>query len=41
MDRCTPTTEKDAPATSSTSPTVNPAAPGSVCKQVVDGVCIR
>ena len=64
---CTPTTEKDAPATSSTatpssssapavtptekaisptggnsfSPSVNPTGPGSICKDIVNGVCQR
>lgn len=63
---CTPTTEKDAPATSSTappttgssapavtptekavgggnsfSPSVNPTGPDAVCKEIVNGVCVR
>jgi hypothetical protein len=60
---CSPTTEKDAPATSSTttpssspavsptekavgggnsfSPSVNPTGPGAVCKEIVNGVCVR
>jgi hypothetical protein len=60
---CSPTTEKDAPATSSTtppssapavaptektigggnsfSPSINPTGPGEVCKEVVNGVCVR
>lgn len=68
---CTPTTEKDAPATStpttpttqttpttgstapavtptekavggnSFSPSVNPTGPGAICKEVVNGVCVR
>lgn len=65
MTGCSPTTEKEAPATSSTTasssapaasptekavgpggdnsftPTVNPAPPGSICKQIVNGVCQR
>jgi hypothetical protein len=64
---CSPTTEKDAPATSSTtppstppssspavsptekaiggdnsfSPSINPTGPGAVCKEIVNGVCVR
>lgn len=60
---CSPTTEKDAPATSATtpsssppavsptekavggansySPSINPTGPGAVCKEVVNGVCVR
>jgi hypothetical protein len=64
---CSPTTEKEAPATSSTtapsgssapavsptekavsptggnsfSPSVNPTGPGAVCKDIVNGVCVR
>jgi hypothetical protein len=64
---CSQTTEKDAPATSTTttpssssapavsptekaisptdgnsfSPSVNPTGPGAVCKDIVNGVCVR
>jgi len=72
---CSPTTEKDAPATSSTtppstppssppssspssppavsptekavggensfSPSINPTGPGAVCREIVNGVCVR
>lgn len=68
LTACSPTTEKEAPSTTSTpaptsssaavtpsptekamlpggdesfSPTVNPAPPGPVCKEVINGVCIR
>ena len=75
LTACSPTTEKDAPATSSStsspaptstatssatapaatptekaispgggnsfSPTVNPVPPGSVCAEIVNGVCVR
>ena len=68
---CSPTTEKDAPATSVTtppstppssapssppavsptekavggensfSPSINPTGPGAVCREIVNGVCVR
>lgn len=70
LTSCSPTTEKEAPSTTSTptstpatsattpsasptekavgpgtggsfSPTINPTPPGAVCKEVVNGVCIR
>lgn len=68
LTACSPTTEKEAPSTTSTpaptssspsaspsptekaigpggpgsfTPTVNPAPPGAVCKEIVGTVCIR
>lgn len=64
LSACSPSSEKDAPATSTTppttsapsasptekaigpggnnsfSPSINPAPPGAVCKEVVNGVCV-
>jgi hypothetical protein len=36
-----PTEKAILPGGPSFSPTVNPAPPGAVCKQVVNGVCMR
>ena len=63
LTACSPSKEKEVPATPSPSsstaapsptekamlpggdmsftPTVNPAPPGAVCKQIVNGVCMR
>ena len=38
----TPTEKAVGPgANDSFSPTVNPVPPGAVCKQIVNGVCVR
>ena len=37
----TPTEKAVGPAGPSFSPTVNPAQPGAVCAQIVNGVCVR
>ncbi|MGI9123448.1 MAG: hypothetical protein ACR2JM_01660 [Mycobacterium sp.] len=37
----TPTEKALGPGDNSFSPSVNPVPPGAVCKQIVNGVCVR